>query len=437
MSHKGFSYRIYPTPEQEVSIKKAFGTARFVYNWALDLRQNTYKETGKGLTYCKISKKLTALKQEYPWLKETERSVPQYSLIHLTQAYANFFRRLKEGKKGKAVGFPTYKTKKTRKQSYSTSFAHSNIEVFADAIKLPTLGLVKARIHRPIEGHIKSVTVKRMPTGKYFASVLCDVPEPAKLPARNAAVGIDLGLHTFATLSTGEKINLPESLYKADKKIRKANRELHHRVKGSRNRAKARIKLAKAYEKLKNRREDFQHKLSLRLVRENQAIGLETLAVLNLMRRRKTGKISKKTGKEITHRGMGRAFALAAFGGLIHKIGYKADWYGTYIVYSDRFYPSSQLCHCCGYQNPLVKDLKVREWTCPKCHAHHDRDINAALNLLGEVLKVFPELNKNQDTNRDGIARINACGDLTSTQRLISAAQVTSLKQEITGLGQW
>jgi putative transposase len=256
--NKDFSYRIYPTAEQEVSIKKAFGTARYVYNWALDLRQNAYKNTGKGLTWCQLSKKLTALRQEYQWLKEPERSVPQYSIIHLTQAYANFFRRLKEGKKGKAVGFPTYKTKRDRKQSYSTSFTHGNIEVFDAAIKLPTLGLVKARIHRPIEGHIKSVTIKRMPTGKYFASVLCDVPEPAKFPERNTAVGADLGIHTFATLSTGEKINLPESLYKADKKIRKANRELHHRVKGSRNRNKARIKLAKAYEKLKNRREDFQ-----------------------------------------------------------------------------------------------------------------------------------------------------------------------------------
>jgi putative transposase len=293
---------------------------------------------------------------------------------------------------------------------------------------------VKARIHRPIEGHIKSVTIKRMPTGKYFAAVLCDTPEPVKLPERNTAVGVDLGIHTFATLSTGEKINLPESLYKADKKIRRANRELHHRVKGSRNRNKARIKLAKAYEKLTNRREDFQHKQSLKLVRENQAIGLETLAVLNLMKRRKTGKISKKTGKEITHRGMGRAFALAALGRFIRKVGYKADWYGTYNVYSDRFYPSSQLCHCCEYKNPKVKDLKIREWTCPKCHAHHDRDINAALNLLNEVLKVFPELN--QSTNRDGISRIDACGDLTSTQRLISAAQATSLKQETTDLGQ-
>jgi putative transposase len=433
MPLKGFSYRIYPTPEQEVSIKKAFGVARYVYNWALDLRQNAYKETGKGLTWCQISKALTTLKQEYSWLKETERSASQYSIIHLTQAYANFFRRLKEGKKGKAVGFPTYKTKRDNKQSYSTCARY--IKVLDNAINLPTLGLVKARIHRPIEGHIKSVTIKRMPTGKYFASVLCDAPETTKLPERNTAVGIDLGLHTFATLSTGEKINLPESLYRADKKIRKANRELHHRVKGSKNRAKARIKLAKAYEKLKNRREDFQHKLSLKLVRENQAIGLETLAVLNLMRRRKTGKKSKKskkTGKEITHRGLGRAFALAAFGGLIHKIGYKADWYGTYIVYSDRFYPSSQLCHCCGYQNSLVKDLKIREWICPKCHAHHDRDINAALNLLGEVLKVFPELTQ----NRDGISRINACGDLTSTHSLIRFEQATSLKQEITGLSQ-
>jgi putative transposase len=319
MSHKGFSYRIYPTAEQKVLINKAFGTARFVYNWALDLRQTTYKETG---------------------------------------------------------------------------------------------------------------------TGKYFAAVLCDAPEPTKLPERNTAVGVDLGLHTFATLSTGEKINLPKSLYKADKKIRKANRELHHRVKGSRNRAKARIKLAKAYEKLTNRREDFQHKVSLKLVRENQAIGLETLAVLNLMRRRKTGKISKKTGKEITHRGLGRAFALAAFGKFLYKVGYKADWYGRFIVYSDRFYPSIQLCHCCEYKNPKVKDLKVREWTCPKCHAHHDRDINAALNLLNEVLKVFPELANNQSTNRDGIARINACGDLTSIHHLISDEQATSLKQETTDLGQ-
>jgi putative transposase len=205
MALKGFSYRIYPTAEQEVLINRAFGTTRFVYNWALDLRQNAYKDTGKGLTYCKISKELTALKQEYPWLKETERSASQYSIMHLDQAYANFFRRLKEGKKGKAAGFPTYKTKRDRKQSYSTSFMHGNIEVFDNAIKLPTLGLVKARIHRPIEGHIKSVTIKRMPTGKYFASVLCDAPEPVKLPERNTAVGVDLGLHTFATLSTGEK----------------------------------------------------------------------------------------------------------------------------------------------------------------------------------------------------------------------------------------
>jgi putative transposase len=436
MSHKGFSYRIYPTAEQKVLINKAFGTARFVYNWALDLKQTTYKNTGKGLTLCQLSKELTALRQKYPWLKDSERSGSQYSLIHLTKAYANFFRRLKEGKKGRAVGFPTYKTKRDSKQSYSTSFTRGNIEVFNDAIKLPTLGLVKARIHRPIEGRIKSVTIKRMPTGKYFAAVLCDAPEPTKFPERSTAVGVDLGLHTFATLSTGKKINLPESLYKADKKIRKANRKLHHRVKGSRNRTKARIKLARAYEKLTNRREDFQHKVSLRLVRENQAIGLETLAVLNLMRRRKTGKISKKTGKEITHRGLGRAFALAAFGGLIYKIGYKADWYGTYIVYSDRFYPSTQLCHCCEYKNPKVKDLKVREWTCPKCHAHHDRDINAALNLLNEILKVFPELNKNQSTNRDGIAQINACGDLTSTHSLIRFEQATSLKQEIIDLSQ-
>jgi len=404
MSYKTFQYRLYPNQKQISLIGKTFGCARFVYNYFLAEKIRIYEETGKSLTFFKCNKQLTALKSKYEWLKEPDKNALQCSLLNLDKAYKNFFRGIKTHK---YVGFPKFKKKNHGRQSYSTAITGNNISVTDNGVKLPKLGIVKAVIHRELEGKIKSATVKRTASGKYFVSILCECEIPV-LPQNNVRVGIDFGLKTFATLSTGEKIEQPD-YKKEEAKIARAQKRLARKKKGSQNRKKAKIKLALAHEKMTNKRFDFQHKLSRRLIDENQVIALETLDIKNM---------SAKKGYH------GRGFARAGINEFIQKLEYKAEWAGRSLVYADRYFPSSQLCHVCGFKNSKVKNLKVRTWKCPKCKTRHDRDVNAAQVLLANAKKIFPDL------NTVGITGIYACGDKTPTMMDSSLSQVSSLKQE-------
>ncbi len=391
MSHtiyKAFRYRIEPNEEQKTKIHKICGCSRFVYNHFLDEWDRQYKNTGNGLSYTKCSALLTELKKSLDWLNEADSTALQSSLRDLSDAFSRFFRKQND--------YPVFH-RKNRGMSYTSKNNSHSIRILDDRhIKVPKLGSVRYRNSRDIEGEIMAVTISRKKSGKYYISVLCRT-EVTELNKTGKSAGIDMGISDFATLSNGECVPNPrfnsklrEKLTKEQKKLSRMERaNIDHYdtviVNGKmyrkpiykkplsecRNYQKQRVKVARIHEKIVYQRKDFEHKLSTELVRSYDVICLEDLDVKGMEQDRKLAyAVNEVSWSEFTA-----------------MLEYKAAWYGKKVMYIDRFFPSSQTCSVCGNINSEVKDIAVREWTCPHCGVHHNRDINAAINIRNEGLR--------------------------------------------------
>lgn len=348
-------------------IQKTFGCCRFVYNRYLALRIEKYKRDKSTLNYNACSAELTILKAELQWLKEVDSTALQSSLRDLEAAYKNFFRRVK---KGENLGFPKFKSKHNHKKSYKCKM---NIKVFDDYIQLPKVGLIPARISKQVQGRILNATVSQNPSGKYFVSVCCTDVDMARYNATGAAIGLDMGLKEFCITSDGYKLKNHKYLFKSQKKLERLQKQLSRKSKGSNNRKKARIKVARIHEKIVNQRNDALHKLSTSLVKDYDVICVENLQVKNMVKNHKLAK----------------SISDASWSEFIRQLQYKCDWQHKALVKVDKFYPSSQLCSCCGIKNSITKDLGIRKWTCAECGTSHDRDVNAAINILNEGIRLL------------------------------------------------
>ena len=359
---QAYKIRIYPNTEQKTALAKSFGCCRWFWNYSLNLCQETYKATGKGLSRSKIQGLLPNLKKEYPWLKaDVYSQCLQVVALNLSTAYKNFFE--------KRTKYPRFKSKHG-KQSISYP---QNVKFTGDYLKLPKIGLVYCVQHRQFEGKIKTVTVSKNPDSKYYASILVDnEKENPKPSSEGKAIGIDLGLTHFAITSDGSKYDNPRHIKKQKRNLKRKQKKLSRKKKGSNNRNKAREKVAKVHSKISRCREDFLHKLSRKIVNKNQVIVLENLAVKNMVK-------NHNLASSISDCGWGM------FGTMLN---YKAEREGKIYLEIDRFFPSSKTCHVCLNQVSSLP-LDVRTWTCEYCQTTHDRDINAAMNIRDEGLRIL------------------------------------------------
>lgn len=362
---KAYKYRIYPNKAQAELIQKTFGCCRFVYNQTLAYRKNLYKTEKKSMSKFDCRNYMAQnLKPQYDWLKRVDKFALENAVFAMDNAYQRFFKL--------HSGYPKFRSKHNNRRSYTTCITGTNIKVLfgENKIQLPKLKLVRARLSCPFVGQIKQATVSQTPTGKYFVSVLVET-EHELLPSTDKTIGIDLGIKDLLITSNGEKYDNKRIIKQYEDKLTREQRRLSRKVKGSNNYNKQRIKVARIYEKIRNIRIDYLHKITHKLISENQVIVSEDLAVSNM----------------VQNHNLAKAISDCGWYELTRQLAYKAEWNNRKYIKIGRFIASSQTCHICGYINPETKDLSVREWTCPQCGTRHDRDINAAINILNEGLK--------------------------------------------------
>ena len=364
MTHVAFQYRFYPTPEQENLLRRTLGCTRLVYNHALAVRIEAWKEREERVNYDETSARLTQWKklEEFNFLNEVSCVPLQQGLKHLQRGFTNFI----EGR----AKHPRFKRKANGGSAEFTKsgFRYRNGEVYLAKCKEP----LSIRWSRPLpEGATPTtVTVKLTPSNRWYISLRVDIDiEP--LPPSESNIGLDLGITSLVALSDGRKVDNPKTFQAKQRKLRKAQKALARKQKGSNNRYKARLKVARIHAEIANARKDHLHKLTTQLMRENQTLAVEDLSVKNMVKNRKLAK----------------AISDAGWGELVQQLEYKAEWYGRELVKVDRWFPSTKRCSSCGHTMEKMP-LSVREWDCPECGAHHDRDTNAALNILAAGLAV-------------------------------------------------
>ena len=371
---RGFKYRIYPNESQRDQIARTFGCCRFVYNRALDVKKTAYSETGKSIATNDLIKMIPAWKRdpETSWLAQADSMALQQSIRDLDRAYKNFFRRVREGGK---PGFPKFKSRRHARQSYRTNGGKI---LDRNHIALPKLGNVRAKVSRPLQGRFMSVTVSLDAAGRYFATFLCtDVPSK-DAPATDREVGIDLGVEALATLSDGTKIENPRGLERYERKLAREQRRLSRRKgarkseKQSRRYLKQRKRVARIHAKIADARTDALHKVTTMLADENQVLCMEDLNAKGMMK----------------NHHLAKAVTDASFGEFARLLEYKCAERGRSLVKIGRFYPSSKTCSACGHRLDALS-LSVRSWDCPSCGVHHDRDVNAARNILTEGKRIL------------------------------------------------
>jgi putative transposase len=362
---KAYRYRLEPTTEQENKLRQFAGARRFIWNWALQQRRDYYRQTGKGLPSKELSRRLTALKNqpETMWLREMDSQLLQQAVADVQRAYVNYF----EGRARR----PRFKSRKRDKIRFRIP---QRVHIVGEAVVVPKIGKVPLRLSRPVEGTTKSATFKQDACGHWHVSVVVDTPLPdvaLPLPDPAQTVGLDLGLGDVVVRSDGRKEPAPRFYRRAKRALRRAQRTQSRRQKGSRNREKARRRVVRIHQRVANQRAHFCHDLTTKLIKSHQAVCIEDLNVKGLARTK-----------------LATSFYDAALGQIRRQLQYKGQWYGVHVVVVDRFFPSTQLCHVCGFKNTGLT-LNDRTWTCPRCGTVHDRDINAAINVKNEGLRIL------------------------------------------------